>query len=563
MPNLTPQGVQSDWEDAELSEESRHPVQSVLSRHSLYQAGSIFPSPRLFAAENFGAGIQPSETVAENAGYAEIEHEKAVAVTPPKKLSVTKTKHALDARPDDSEAFCRLLERIAETPPEEWGVDETEMARLLERFRADMLCADGREADLSEEIASSLEAHYLVALRRKILPRDRPAAKKTRPALNDFEEDAEEDEAYFVAKNAGDFAENDFEERQAINLPRRRSGHPQSPARSQAAPEPASFASPPTPPPPVYPSLAQQDGGTHASQIVTTPHGRVHYDQASAPPAHTQPMYAQQTRQPGMAVVPVSYVNPTAAPIPQGTWEQHSRWAAELLRQQLDHSSSARTFANEAKLRLLELVNGHRGEAVKPFTEVDKPFNEYWGDQILGLSALMEEPGGPDDRSRYTMAAFRLDEGLMDLRRLCPIRLKNVRFAQDVWAFGDYLPRSEECHAGEKVDVYLELENPTVRRTAEGYNVSASLSYEIRSPSGSVLDKYADIGIQSSSPSRRRDYFAHLKVAIPEALSPGGYLLRISVTDLNDESLRFSEEQIPLTVLPKPIPEERAMKQAR
>jgi hypothetical protein len=294
--------------------------------------------------------------------------------------------------------------------------------------------------------------------------------------------------------------------------------------------------------------LTQLDGSTPSPtpQVVT---------------AQYQQQYAQQhvPPMPGAAVMPVSYTNPMMPPMPaQGTWEQHSKIAADLLRQQLDQYSSTRTFSNEAKLRLLELVNNNRNEAARPFKEMDKPFNEYWGDQMLGFAALMDELANPDDKSRYVTAAFRIDEALMDLRQLCPIRIRNIRFAEDVWAFADYLPRSEECQAGEKLGVYLELENPSVRRTGGGYNVSASVSYEIRSNSGSVLEKYSDIAIQSSLPNQRRDYYVHLKIPLPESISPGEYQLRISVTDLNDESMQFAEEQIPFKVIPKPVPEERA-----
>ncbi len=505
-------------------------AQQKSSPNSLYKPGSIFPSPYLLDAE------------------AEADGKVATKDKTPAK----KPLDILQPQPDDSELFCKFLELIEETPPEERGVDDAELALHLERFREDM----------QEEVAQSLEPHFIVALRKKILPRYKTPQKKTDHAEYDAYAESEEE---------------DFAERQAIQWPskKKKRSAPEpafEPTGRQPAPQTAQQSAPTSPIPlpapvashsptqqPVYPSLTQLDGSTpsptapaNTGQPVVT----AQYLQANHQPAYGQP---------GM-VMPVHYAA-SQAPMQQvsvqGSWEQHSKMAADLLRQQLEYSSSTRTFANEAKLRLLELVNGNRSEAARPFREVDKPFNEFWGDEVLGLAALMDELGSPDEKARYVAAAFRLDEALMDLRKLCPIRLKNVRFARDVQAFGDYLPRSEECSVGEKVDVYLELENPTIRRTGDGYNVSASLSYEIRSNSGNVLDKVSNIAIQSASPSQRRDYYVHLRVKLPDDISQGDYQLRISVTDLNDEAMQFAEEQISFKVIPTPVSEERAKRVPR
>ena len=525
------------------------------SSNSLYRPGSIFPSQHLVDS--------PETPSNETLSKAETRTE---AKTEPS--GVKEHDNILQARPGDSERFRQLLELIRKTPREERGVDDAELVRLLERFREDMQADD----------AETLESNYLVILRTKILPKYRPGKKQKvlPPPMIEEEYDGDEEEfhageepkrndrnktvARNRSRNANDNAlldEDEDEEllhRQAIalkNTKRSRKPAPEPEELSTQNTTSLPQASPQTPP--VYPGLTQLEGNTP----VAPPPYQQQYQPQYGNSFGNQPSVSQG--QPG-AVVPVNYMVPASPPgyAVQGSWEHHSRLAAQMLRSQMEQSSAARTFSNEARLRLLELVGGNRNEAVKPFTDVDKPFNEFWGNQILGFSALLDDLGNPDTRARYTNAAFRFDEGLMNLRRLCPIRLKNVRFARDVQAFGDYLPRSEECLAGEKIDVYLELENPSVRRTGDGFNVSASLSYEIRSNSGNVIDKCSNISIQSSSPSQRRDYYVHLRVTLPEDISQGDYQLRICVTDLNDETMQFAEEQISMKVMPPQVRDGRS-----
>ncbi|MDR0871491.1 MAG: hypothetical protein LBN39_11940 [Planctomycetaceae bacterium] len=258
-------------------------------------------------------------------------------------------------------------------------------------------------------------------------------------------------------------------------------------------------------------------------------------------------------------VVSASYVasqfsRTTSPPMPDAPygadWETTAKIAVEQLRQTIAQTPTGKTFGNEARLRLLELALNNRSEAAKAFSSADKPVNEFWGNQILGLAAFLDETGMPETKVRYAATAFRLDEGLMELRKVCPVKLKNVQFVRDVQAFGFYLSRSEECKSGETVMVYMELENPTIRRTGQGYNVAVSMSYEILDATGNVLEKVNNIAVECTTPGPRRDHFVNLKVSLPKTLQTGSHQLRLNVTDTNNESLDYAEEQIPFKIVP-------------
>ncbi len=244
-------------------------------------------------------------------------------------------------------------------------------------------------------------------------------------------------------------------------------------------------------------------------------------------------------------IVQVNYVPET-----DGDWKAHARTAADLLRSKIENTPDGRSFANEGNLRLLELILGNRQEAARPFSLVEKPINDFWGNQMLGFSTLLDEVGNPDKVQRYSTAAFRVDEGLVELRKVCPLKLKNVQFIKDWAAFGVFLPRREDCQAGETVSLYLELENPTIRKSSLGYTVKTSISYELRDSAAKVVLKSDPQMVEDSSPSQKRDYFIHLPIKLPKSLPHGQYQLRVNVTDMNSETMKYAEEQLPFRVIP-------------
>ncbi|MGL4594445.1 MAG: hypothetical protein ACRCUY_06915 [Thermoguttaceae bacterium] len=255
---------------------------------------------------------------------------------------------------------------------------------------------------------------------------------------------------------------------------------------------------------------------------------------------------ASYQNQVGLPIHTTNYA--PGSPLAATDWETQTRIATDLLRNRIEQTVDGRTFANEMRLRLLELALGNRSEAVRPMRQTEEPINEFWSNQVLGITALMDEPGQPNKSIRYVNAAFRFDEGLMELRRLCPIKLKNVQIVTTWEKFGDFQPRTEPCRAGERIAIYMELENPSIRQIAKGYNVQTSISYEIRDGAASVVAKKDNIVAEETTPSQKHDYCIGLTVPLSENLPAGRYQLRINVTDMNDPTMQYAEEQIPFRI---------------
>ena len=424
---------------------------------------------------------------------------EAAEETPQPKVAAKVADSAPEAplipRNDDSPKFRSLLVDIEATPPENLRISLAETEKKIAQYRDDQ--KKHRDVWLENP---QIESQYLASLRELILP--------SKP------KESSDHETVVVRKDTG-----------------RRAPPVQYATDDEDDDEDDDFVPAPMPPPKKPKKETSASPYPSITQLEQTP-----------PVA------------PKNDIVQVAYTTES----PDGDWQAQARIAADMLRAKIANTPNGRSFANEANLRLLELALGNRQEAVRPFTQVEKPINDFWSSQMLGFSTLLDEAAIPDKKNRLATAWFRFDEGATELRRLCPMKLKNVQLVKDWVAFGVFLPRKEDCQAGETIGLYLELDNPTVKRSAMGYTVRPTIHYEIRDSASKLVSRSEDIPLEETTPSQKRDYCIHLKVLLPKGLPHGQYLLRVSVTDTNSDSLQHAEEQLSLRVLPsaKSYPDE-------
>jgi len=398
----------------------------------------------------------------------------------------------------DSAAFKSLLREIAIMPPEKRQVDDERLEELLRAFRDEIMDTD-------------FETEYLSLLRRRILPESAPSMPSA--PLPDVElAEIGRSASNLIRSREFEWNDEHLDDDPIVQHPVRRT--PPINEESIVARNTMPMTGP------VYPSLVQLPGGV---------------------PATVQASYQSQS-----IASPTSSITGHGA----GDWQAPTRVAIEQLRYAIEQTPNGRTVSNEMRLRMLEMLLGNRSEAVRPMQSADRAVNDFMGHQVLGFSALLDDTVR-DSRSRYVNAAYRFSEGLQELQNLSPIRLKHVAFVDDWIAYGQFFPRnSQEFYPGDDFLVYIEIDNPSVRRIPDGFEVSVSISYEIRDAHGSIVVR-EDMGSPSErSLSRKRDYALAFPGTIPISLAPGQYHLRISVTDLNDDSMQFAEEQIPLRIAP-------------
>ena len=234
-----------------------------------------------------------------------------------------------------------------------------------------------------------------------------------------------------------------------------------------------------------------------------------------------------------------------------GDWQTPTRQAIEQLRYAIEQTPNGRTLSNEMKLRTLETLLGNKAEAARSIQSADKTVSEFFRHQVLGLATLLDDTI-PDDRGRYVSAAYRFNEGLAELQNLCPLKLKKVLFVENFFDYGQYLLHpTNEYKAGESFLVYIELENPKVKKTPDGFEVSVAVSFEIRDENANIVIKQDADKAQLSTASRKRDYNLGVgPIKLPPTLSPGLYQLKISIIDLNGDALQCADEQIPFRIIP-------------
>jgi len=387
-------------------------------------------------------------------------------------------------------------------PPEKRQVDDARLATLLTTFREGIMDSD-------------VEAEFIALLRKQILPESKPMAPLP-SAILDGRRQMADDSRSRESNWDDDFP---YDEPMVRQVARKAPPSNDEPVVAQRS---MSMAGAMTGP--VYPSLSQLPGAV-----------------PTAVPAVVQAGYQSQS------VVPTT---PNFSSHGAGDWRAPVRAAVEQLRYAIEQTPNGRTTSNEMRLRMLEMLLDNKTEAVRPMQSADKTLNEFLGHQVLGWTDLLDE-SMQNSRSRYVSAVYRFGEGLTELQNLCPIKLKNVMFIEDWIAFGQYVPRNtQEFYPGDKFLVYMEIDNPTVRRIPDGFEVGVSLSYEIRDAHAAIVDR-RELGPSGErSLSRKRDYALAVPGTLPPSLAPGQYHLRINVTDLNDDSMQYAEEQIPFRVAP-------------
>ena len=365
---------------------------------------------------------------------------------------------------------------------------------------------------------SDVEAEFIALLRKQILPESKPMAPLP-SAILDGRRQMADDSRSRESNWDDDFP---YDEPMVRQVARKAPPSNDEPVVAQSS---MSMAGAMTGP--VYPSLSQLPSAVPTAV-------------PTAVPAVVQAGYQSQS------VVPTTPNFASHA----GDWRAPVRAAVEQLRFAIEQTPNGRTTSNEMRLRMLEMLLDNKAEAVRPMQSADKTLNEFLGHQVLGLADLLDE-SMQNSRSRYVSAAYRFGEGLTELQNLCPIKLKNVTFVEEWFGYGQFISRNaQEFYPGDEFLVYMEIENPTVRRIPDGFEVSVAMSCEIRDAQANIVVRQ-DIGKPTErSLSRKQDYAISFPGTLPPSLAPGQYHLRINVTDLNDDSMQYAEEQIPFRVAP-------------
>ena len=151
------------------------------------------------------------------------------------------------------------------------------------------------------------------------------------------------------------------------------------------------------------------------------------------------------------------------------------------------------------------------------------------------------------------------------LRKQAALNLENLQFCKDIHGFGSFDPltsspsfqQGKGTQSGEKIMVYVEVENVHCSKDNGVYESMLSSNLEIHDSNGKILNMAFPPRIDRSR-AQRSDYHLTFQFRVPTKLQPGLYTLWVSVeeTAISGQVPRSCKKSIDFKVIPStPQPE--------
>jgi hypothetical protein len=191
----------------------------------------------------------------------------------------------------------------------------------------------------------------------------------------------------------------------------------------------------------------------------------------------------------------------------------------------------------------------HPAEALEALGQYEKSNQELLLG-LLPLAARLTEKVNPQE---FDQVVNELDSLLLPLRARATLTLDKMCFCRRIEKFGVYdpLPEGHWFHAGEPVQVYVELQNVSSRLEGDTYVSQLASSVEIHDSEGHIVWKqgFGDRDRADVSHSLRHDYFNNYRFCVPE-IPPGQYTLGIRVDDVFTRRSAERWLDFPVTTVP-------------
>ena len=227
------------------------------------------------------------------------------------------------------------------------------------------------------------------------------------------------------------------------------------------------------------------------------------------------------------AVRQVSYELPVS-----GDPKQILAKAIESLENAPADNDPAAQAARQVYLRMLYLAAGRRDDAVRPIEGLPASEQEFWSEQLFGLSTYMDATRSPDGKRRAAEARLHLTHATSQLSETGDLMVRNLAFCTEVHSFGVFTPfAKQEFKPGQQVILYAEVENFKSEATPKGFHTALKSSYQILDQQGRRVMQH-DLGTtEEYCRNARRDYFIRYFLTIPARIYDGPYTLHLTIED--------------------------------
>ncbi|HTU25556.1 MAG TPA: hypothetical protein VMF30_09175 [Pirellulales bacterium] len=232
-------------------------------------------------------------------------------------------------------------------------------------------------------------------------------------------------------------------------------------------------------------------------------------------------------------------------------WQAHLKAAIRgLERDTADPPATTGAIGRHAGLRLLYLVDGDREGALRPVAGVPAAQQDFWSEQLFGLSTYLDADKTPDEARRAAAAAVHLRDANQRLGNVATLSVRNVAFATEVQSYGVYKKFDHyEFHPGQEVLLYAEVENFKTAATDQGFRTALKSSYQILDNHGARVDQKEFEVSEEHCQNPRRDYFIRYFVWMPKRIYGGNYTLQLTVEDTLSQ--KIGQASIDFTIAEK------------
>ena len=281
-----------------------------------------------------------------------------------------------------------------------------------------------------------------------------------------------------------------------------------------ASQSPATVAQPAVPvaaPAQAVPQIAQTNGIAASPATATSPGSNL--KSAANPPE----------------VTPVSFNGPAT---PENVQEMIAQTIASLEESTAEGGNTPETLAQQTQLRMLYLMAGRRKDAMRPISGLAPAEQDFWVQQMYGMSKYMEAGKGRDRDRRLTDATTHLAQAVDRLSESSNLLVKNLAFCTEVNSFGVHtdFPKNE-FKSGQQVLLYCELQNFKSDVTPKGHHTALKSSYQIVDSQGRRVAEHELPITEEHCQVPRHDYFIRYFIHLPTKIYAGKYSLQLTVED--------------------------------
>ena len=186
-------------------------------------------------------------------------------------------------------------------------------------------------------------------------------------------------------------------------------------------------------------------------------------------------------------------------------------------------------------LRMLYLMLGRYERALQAIPVVEPADQEFWQQTFWAIANYFDSAALPDssDRAKETVAQLR--SAVNRLQEKAGLELRHVTFSHKISSFGNYERyQRDEFNPGQQVLLYAEVENFRSEPTADGqYRTLLKSSIEIykAGSQGGPVESIPFAAAEDLCRNPRRDYFHRYSFTIPQNITIGPHVLKLTVED--------------------------------